>query len=279
MSTENGEWMSAQEAIQAFMQAGLSEPTFRRRIKEGLIKGTLPEGKRRGAKYPRNQVLAAIANERPPVQSTSDKRTSKLKGAVFFRVEPEQMPEIAPIIHLIFNTYPDIKRWSSWIEKNPDIAFAIRSENKIVGCGFITPLKEEKILNILSHEVTPPTTADDIERYVPGVPYYLYARTIGVLQQGFTIAQRRLWAGILVRNLMKSVVELGSKGIVIEKIYGRNDTIEGMRLMRDMGFCQIRSSTSHKNFVIDVRTSGIEMIQRYEAALNGWKLKYGGDGI
>lgn len=106
-----------------------------------------------------------------------------------------------------------------------------------------------------------------------------YARTIGVLQRDITTAQKRLWAGILVRNLMKTFVALGSRGIVIKKVYGRSDTVEGLRLMHDMGFTQIRTATSHKNFVIDVETSGIEMVLRYEKALNQWRQKYEGDGI
>jgi hypothetical protein len=54
---------------------------------------------------------------------------------------------------------------------------------------------------------------------------------------------------------------------MIKKVYGCNDTIEGLRLMHDMGFTQIRTTTSHKNFAIDVETSGIEMVLRYEKAL------------
>jgi hypothetical protein len=49
--------------------------------------------------------------------------------------------------------------------------------------------------------------------------------------------------------------------------------------MRDIGFTQIKTVTSHKNFVIDIPASGLEIVLRYEKALNQWRLKHSGEGI
>ncbi len=150
-----------------------------------------------------------------------------LKTSRVYRVLPEDMVDLAPVIEQIFDTRPDIERWSSWIRKNPDVGYMVKSEGKIVGCGFILPLTEEKILDILSKEITPPTLADDILEYKPEVPVYLYARTIGVLQnEAISIRQRRHWASVLVRHIADVVIDLGARGIVIEKIYGRSDSEE-----------------------------------------------------
>ena len=201
----------------------------------------------------------------------------KPKGATFTKMKPEDMTLIAPLIEELFGSYPDIERWSSLIAKNPDIAYMLISEGKTVGCGFIMPLTEQKILDIFSKEVTPPTFPDEVQDYHPGLEYYLYARTIGVTQTGISTTQRRFWGGMLVRNLMKSVIDLGSRGIIIKKIYGRSDTPEGLRLMHDMGFTQIRTTTTHKNFVINVEASGLDVIIHYERALNQWRQKHQGD--
>ncbi|HYU71567.1 MAG TPA: hypothetical protein VEL31_02710 [Ktedonobacteraceae bacterium] len=201
-----------------------------------------------------------------------------LKTSRVYRVLPEDMVDLAPVIEQIFDTRPDIERWSSWIRKNPDVGYMVKSEGKIVGCGFILPLTEEKILDILSKEITPPTLADDILEYKPEVPVYLYARTIGVLQnEAISIRQRRHWASVLVRHIADVVIDLGARGIVIEKIYGRSDSEEGAHLMAGMGFTQIRTVTSHKNFLIDVKSSGLEMVLRYEQALNEWRHRHGGE--
>jgi hypothetical protein len=135
------------------------------------------------------------------------------------------------------------------------------SEGKAVGCGFLMPLTEQKILDIFAKEVTPATYAEEVQEYQPGAEYYLYARTIGVTQKGTTATQSRFWGGLLVRNLMRVVINLGSRGIVIKKIYGRSDTLEGLRLMHDMGFTQ----------------SGLDVIYLYEKAFNQWQQKHEGD--
>jgi len=48
------------EAVKAFVDAGLSESTLRRRVNEGAISAILPEGRVRGKLYPKAQVLAAL---------------------------------------------------------------------------------------------------------------------------------------------------------------------------------------------------------------------------
>ena len=204
---------------------------------------------------------------------------AKLKGASFTKMKPEDMILVAPIIEEVFGIYPQIERWSSLIAKNPDIGYILTSEEKTVGCGFILPLTEEKILDIFSEEVTPPTFPEEVQEYQPGSVYYLYARTIGVTHKDVSNTQSRFWASLLIRNLMRTVITLASRGIVIKKIYGRSDTPEGLKLMHDMGFTQIRTNTSHKNFVIDVETSGLDIILQYEKALNQWRQKHEGDPI
>jgi hypothetical protein len=271
------ELMTSQEAVQAFTEAGLSEPTFRRRVRAGQIKSILPAGRQRGARYPKSQVLAAISNENGKVQQDLSK--PKLKGATFTKMKPEDMILIAPIIEEAFGNYPQIERWSSLIAKNPDIGYILISEGKAVACGFIMPLTEEKILDIFSKEVTPPTFPEEIQEYQEGVEYYLYARTIAVTQKEISNTQSRLWGSLLIRNLMRTVLALASRGIVIKKIYGRSDTPQGFELMHGMGFTQIRTSTTHKNFVIDVETSGLDIILQYEKILNQWRKKHLGDLI
>lgn len=204
---------------------------------------------------------------------------AKPKGATFIKMKPEDMKLVAQIIDEAFDGPPNIERWSSLIAKNPDIGYMLISEGKAVGCGFIMPLTEKKIFEIFSNEVTPATFPEDIQEYQPGSTHYLYARTICVTQKDVSTTQSRFWGGLLVRNLMKTVVGLASRGIIIKKIYGRSDTPEGLRLMHDMGFTQIRTTTTHRNFVIDTETSGLDIILQYEKMLNQWRQKHEGDLI
>jgi hypothetical protein len=47
-----------------------------------------------------------------------------------------------------------------------------------------------------------------------------------------------------VRHLADVIVDLGARGVVIEKIYGRSDSKEGARLMNGMGFTHTKGGES-----------------------------------
>src|SRR5260370_40277081 len=64
MSMQRKEYYTPAEAVARFIEEGLSETTFRRRVKEKIIVGELPEGRVRGAYYPREQVELAIKHSR-----------------------------------------------------------------------------------------------------------------------------------------------------------------------------------------------------------------------
>jgi hypothetical protein len=276
------ELLSYGEAVKIFVEAELSENTFRKRIKAGLIHPTdLPEGRKRGSLYPRDEVLAAAIKKRGKSYENSKKSNASssgidLKPTSFAVATLADMPAIADLLESLFDARPNIERWLAWINRNPDIAYVLRSEDQIVGCGFVLPLTEQKILSILAQEVTPVTNPEEIFFYQPEVPVYLYVRSIGVLQKDVSFKQRAHWAEQLILGLTKAVISLGARGIRIEKIYGRSDTKAGERTMRLMGFTQIPTLTSHKNFCIDIATSGLEVVLRYKHALDQWRRKYEG---
>ncbi len=272
------EMLTAQEAIRAFMAAGLSEPTFRRRVRRGLIRGELPEGRQRGALYPSSQVYATIEGEKAKSGGRRKKHRDLMKPTTFMKAVVEDMSEIAQVLNAAFGGYPNIERWSSWIQRNPDVGYVVRCEGRIVGCGFILPHTQEKIYSILQQEVTPPTFPEDILLYDTNVPVCLYVRSVAIFSEKDTSsAQRKRWGEILMLGLVNVVIRLGERGLVVTTIYGRSDTRMGERVMRTIGFTQLPTVTSHKNFMIDVATSGLAPILRYKKALATWQQKHSGE--
>src|SRR5579872_1916916 len=104
--------MTSQEAKQAFLRAGLSEATFHRRVNAGQIKGILPEGRQRGALYPREQVLAALGKNIK--KSGKKKSTLGLKAATFSKATVQDMPEIAALLETFFSRI-SIEKRAAWI--------------------------------------------------------------------------------------------------------------------------------------------------------------------
>jgi N-acetylglutamate synthase-like GNAT family acetyltransferase len=259
---EQRDLMTSQEA----KQAGLSEATFHRRVNAGLIEGILPQGRHRGTMYPREQVLAAIAKKTK--RSRKKKSTISLKPATFGKATVQNMPEIGELLKTFFSKI-NIEKRAAWIERNPDICSILRSEGKIVGCAFIMPLEEQKIMQILNSEIKPPTRPHEILLYEPGKHYCLYIRSVVVLQSVSKL-QRRYWAAKLIAGIIREIVKLGTMGIIVDKIYAQTDTKHVEHLLKVLGFTQLVSPVESKNFMLDIATSGSAYAMRYKKALNSW---------
>ena len=101
----------------------------------------------------------------------------------------------------------------------------------------------------------------------------LYLRSVGVRQKGIPSEKKAVRAKVLIIGLLKEIVKLGSRGIFIDKIYGRSDTFQGERMLHRLGFTRLMTTTSHENFVIDVEISGITFVKQYKRELTDWRKK------
>jgi len=63
------------------------------------------------------------------------------------------------------------------------------------------------------------------------------------------------------------LIDTGRKGIVIETFTARSTKPDGIRLLRNLGFTQIPSTTEKKDFILDVRKSGAREVMQYKRAL------------
>jgi hypothetical protein len=284
---EQGEkLLTSQEAISVFTRANLSEPTFRRRIQAGNIVPVTSEKKKGGAKYPESQVYAAAGMSLSGNTSTLEiiePRRRKRKIAVtietarFLSATVEDMPEIASIIKDVFGAPPDVAHWSRWLQHNSDVAYILRSntDDRVVGVALIMAyVNEKKITDILANEVGPTTNPEDlVKKYVAGLKTSIYIRSVGVLP-GVSKTQKRVWGSLLIRGLQSVFAEIGSKGVIIDKLFSRSETGDGISILRHLGFTEIVSVTSYRNFMIDVPISGLNMIIKYKRAFTNWQKKH-----
>lgn len=252
-------FLSAKEAIE---ELGITEGTFYSYIRKGTLHKHTPPGKKYSL-YSRQEVKH-LADELKGFISPSKEQH---KVAIVSRGTVEDMPETGTLIEAIFGTYPNLERWSKWIEKNPEIFYLMRHEDKVVGCAFIMPLAKQRIDDILAHEITPPIEAKEIGLYTPGETVHLYIRTVGI-DPTVSHEQKRVWGARIVTRLIRLIEDLGKRGIYIQTITSRSETKDGINLLRHFGFTEIETVTSSRNFVIDVKQSGIPFIMKYKRALN-----------
>lgn len=182
MKTE--EYYTSAEAVARFIEEGLSETTFRRRVKEGTVKGELPEGRLRGAFYPKAQVEDAIKQSRkkPEIDSASKEEgksetdwagSGDLPYLLAYNYEL-QGPE---------NTV-DISVTHTWWKKNPfmvRILFDSKDRRNIWGEITIMPMEEETNFRLLRKEMQKGDIRPEyIQVYEPGREYHGYVASATV---------------------------------------------------------------------------------------------------
>ena len=266
--------ITGKDAIELYKRAGYSERTFRTRVQEGRIHKYLPEGRQRGAFHLKQQVLTALAEERPKKQQGKTRLHQQISPAHFRVATPADMPVMADLLESFFGAKIKVAKRTAWIERNPECAYVLctHEQQQVVGCAFVMPHTREKIENILARKVQPPTRPEEILLLTPGTRSDVYLRSFGVIQQGFSKQQRAYWAYQLVNGLKNVIIGFGARGVIIERVYAQGDTLTGKVLLQRLGFTRLISppEDDHANFVLDLFTSGTYLATQYRAALPTW---------
>lgn len=242
----------------------LSNAMVRRYVEKGKIHYYQIQGREHG--FYLKEDVDTLANELNAFMLMQSKTSS-----TFERVTERDLKATVEITRVLFGLRdaPEatLARRLSWIRKAPDILYVLKSEGTVVGYFIWLPLKPEKIMNILngteySQEINP----EEIETFEPGKPLHIYLMGIGV-RPGVSHFEKRSYGARLIAGVMKTIIEMGRRGIVIDTFYARSDTPDGIRILTQ-GFTETQSETHARNFIIKVKESGIPFIQEYKRALN-----------
>jgi hypothetical protein len=177
------EFYTSEEAVREFIKAGLSETTFRRKVREEkIIDKVLPKGRSRGALYPVNQVQDAIQQSRGSARGNANRRI--VPDVVLDWVKPEDVPSGLALDQIVYNEMflAGIETYMAWRRKNPKISMgAFDANDRRTRYGYIgfIPLPEPIILDVLmgrknEKEITP----DEILTYDAPGEYTLLANSV-----------------------------------------------------------------------------------------------------
>lgn len=247
---------------------GVSKTTVYTYVEQGKLILKTPPGRKRG--FFLKTPVDKLARELQAFLATGGQ-----SQITFGRARPEDMDELARLINALFDHWPNVEYWKEYLHRNPDIGYLLKVEGMIKGCAFIFPLPADRIADILSHETSSPILPDDIHPYDPGTPYHLYIRAVGI-QPGISKVEKRVWGARLLSHLMTVFVDFGKRGIDIKTIWSRSSTVDGIRLLRHIGFTEVPSRTTSHNFLIEVKYSGLPIIEEYKAAFAEWKRRQEG---
>ncbi len=234
----------------------------RNQVLAGNITAKTPKGKRQ--LYYRGKDVERLARE---VKALMIHRRNK--PTKFERVKTrEEMEECLEISQALFNVGRGLLDENMKVlEKNPETYYLLKDEDQIVGFTIIWPIKQEKLNNILAQTLPVKALPDDIEVFEEGKSVDIYIATIGV-KPVFNKAEKHSYGARLISGLIETIINLGERGIPIGVIAARSNMPEGIRLMRGLGFTEIKPlSPERRTFVINIKESGIPFVQEYQKAL------------
>ncbi|GER87588.1 hypothetical protein KDW_17500 [Dictyobacter vulcani] len=252
----------------------ISDAMVRAHVQKGRIKYLLPPGRKQGF-YLQKDVdklsneLDAFLNLEEEVESTE-----------FVSATEADIPGCVKLNRELFTVSVDtdndtlVRKWTAWLQKNPDIIQILKRNNEVVGIVTMLPFKpkSEKFNNILTGDVSIllgdiDILPDDIEAYTPGNHILLYIAEIGV-KPSLSKDLRRKYGAKIISNFMDSIVNLGRNGVIIEKIVSVGESKSGVRLLQHFGFSEIIFSRSDTRvFELDPKKSGAPIMNAYREML------------
>jgi hypothetical protein len=243
---------------QVMEKLGINRKTLDNYVERGKLHRVTPPGRVHG--YFEKAEVDDLAREIEAWLAVSAAPPSH-----FMKGTPADMQECAQLVKNVFGVAPNPERRAGWIEKNPDVCYVVRVNEKIVGVAFLLPLTRGKIEEIWNAEHSPPIYGDDIQCFKSGQPIHLYALSMCVHPGSLT--NKRQWGARLIKGLMETIVDFGRRGIEIEDIWARSEYPDGIMLMQHMGMTEVPSTNQQRNFVIQVKESGIPLLMAYKTEL------------
>ncbi len=256
----SGSYYTAKEVKE---KLGITQGRLNTYIRNGTLKPFTPPGKKQGV-YRRSEV-DQLARDLQVFEEIRQATSS-----TFTRATADDLKATVQITRVLFGLRESdeetLARRLSWIKRNPDIFYVLKSDGQVVGYAAMLPLKPDKIERILSGEESSQlTNADEIEEFKPEKPISIYLVAAGVIP-GLSHFEKRSYGARIVSGMVNAIIDLGKRGVIIETLAARSDTPDGIRIMKK-GFTEIPSTTHARNFVIKVRESGMPFVQEYKQAL------------
>jgi hypothetical protein len=243
---------------------------LRNQVNAGHIRSETPPGKRQAVYL--KEDIDALKHDMEIWRA--GKSRMKLPPTKFVKATVEDMLEAVELADEVFggvNTLPVEKRLE-WLNKNPDIDYLLKQDGRIVGYFSLVPLRPETIEDLLTlRRFAKDLTAEDILSYTPNIPVDLYGMAIGT-KPGVSQNQKHEWGKILIIGARGVILDLAKRGINIRSINAHSHTLDGIKMMRHLGFTEtVSKAPGLHDFVIEVERSGIPFIMKYKDILQEWR--------
>ncbi len=230
------EFISSSEAVKLFVEAGLSETTFRRNVKDKKIAKKLQEGRERGASYSVTDIENIISQSRKgEINTTEEIHPQETYYGETDWIKENDLPYILAYdleMYGIENTV-DVSITHAWWKKNHYMCRILYDKNdrrNIWGALTVMPMEEDTIMKILHNEIAEKEiTANDVLVCQRGGKYNGYVASATILPGHRTH----------FRKLLKSMLDYWCDlypDIQLIKLYALVTSDEGYDLVKHLFF-------------------------------------------
>lgn len=211
------------QAAKIFADAGLSEATLNRRIKDGILEPV--SGHRKSAKYPEQEVRNAID---PKVKQ------EKPVGVTDW-VQLDDLQHLLKLDYQLYGEYLAVPATITqhWWKKNPTacrILFNEHDRTDIWGAISIIPMREETAIALVSERMEEKDiTEDDVLTYEDGSKHVAYVPSAAIHPKHKASLSK----------LLNSVIDFWCEQyprVQLVKLYAYASSDEGMELMKYLFF-------------------------------------------
>jgi hypothetical protein len=264
MSKDYPGYMRYAQATRLFLEAGLSETTFRRKVQELPIRSFLPEGRSRGALYLEEDVYTAIEQSR---KEADPKEAPQGTPAIIDWLSPRDIPAILRLDQIVYDEMflAEMEVYRRWSEKNAYLAMAAfdpkSNRERMLAYVAALPLDEAVILSVLRGErEEKDLTAEEMQSYDRLGPYTLLANSAVSLPEYPELLNR-----ILLR-LIDAWVDRYPKRYVT-RIYAQVTSESGDRMAQHF-FMSPRYDLAPNAYMLDLARPGAsKIIRRFQERL------------
>jgi hypothetical protein len=205
--------------------------------------------------------------EDPSQENNHKKKEQEVHQVEFSRATPDDMEGVYAVAAQLFGHTTSAEARKPLVALCPDGNYIVRDNGQIVAYIHIQPLKPDRMAAFMRGEIRgSQIRADDLECFVPGKSADVLIKSVGAIGKD-------QWPRYYLRRLLLGAVrDMGSKGILISKIYATSETETGIAMsihaqMKSLG----KIGKDRYAFELDVATSELPLMQVYKRAYAEWQ--------
>jgi len=161
----------------------------------------------------------------------------------------------------------------AFLEANPECDYHLYDQDALVAYVNVLPLERKTIDDFMSGKIRGwQVDPKDIKKFAPNQPLECLIMDMVSTPNVPPIKRTQSYSATLLFNLLRTLSDLGNRGIEINKVYAIGGTPYGQRILRTAGFKELGEVAAGRiKFELDINESDKKYLYEYKENLKQWK--------